>query len=332
MAVSFSYGKILSAFLALALAAVAGALAWPRELQAQPYPSKNLRIVISYPPGGISDLVARTLAQKLQDGMGQSVIVDNRPGGNFVIAAEVVAKSRPDGYTLFMVVDSTFTLNPLTMSNLPYDVERDFTPVSMVALQTLFLVASAKAPVRDFQDLLRYAKANPGKLTFGTSGFINQMVGERIKVATGTNIVHVPFKGSPPMLQSLLIGDIDLSITTFTPYSTYVKEGRLRGMAVTGDERVALVPDTPTLAELGYKDLSYRQWFALYSPAGVPRPVMDRLLKEVARALHDPELRQRFVTAGVDPAPNTPAQMAALVRSEREKWSTVIKAAGIKLQ
>ncbi len=332
MAVSFSYGKILPAFLALALAAVAGALAWPRELQAQPYPSKNLRIVISYPPGGISDLIARTLAQKLQDGMGQSVIVDNRPGGNFVIAAEVVAKSRPDGYTLFMVVDSTFTLNPLTMSNLPYDVERDFTPISMVALQTLFLVASAKAPVRDFQDLLRYAKANPGKLTFGTSGFINQMVGERIKVATGTNIVHVPFKGSPPMLQSLLIGDIDLSITTFTPYSTYVKEGRLRGIAVTGDERVALVPDTPTLAELGYKDLSYRQWFALYSPAGVPKPVMDRLLKEVARALHDPELRQRFVAAGVDPAPNTPAQMAALVRSEREKWSKVITAAGIKLQ
>ena len=296
------------------------------------YPSRNLRIVLAYPPGGVSDLITRQFAQKLSESVGQSVIVDNRPGGNFVIASDVVAKSRPDGYTWYMVVDSTFTLNPLTISKLSYDVERDFSPVSMVALQTLFLVASAKAPVKDFQDLLRYAKANPGKLSFGTSGFVNQMVGERIKVATGTNILHVPFKGSPPMLQALLAGDIDLSITTFTPYSTFVKEGRLRGIAVTGTDRVALVPDVPTLAELGFKDLSYRQWFALYTPAGVPKPVMERILKETAKVLNDPDLKQRFVAAGVDAAPNSPAEMAAVVRNDKERWSKVIKAAGIKLE
>ena len=320
--------SILLAFIVVAMLAFAQGM----RAQAQAYPSKNLRIVISYPPGGVSDLIARQLAQKLQDAMGQSVIVDNRPGGNFLIASELVAKAQPDGYTLYMVVDSAFTLNPLTMSNLPYNVERDFKPISMVALQTLFIVASIKAPGNNFQEMLRYARANPGKITFGTSGFVNQMVGEQIKVATGADLLHVPFKGSPPMLQALLSGDIDLSVTTFTPYATFVREGRLRGLAVTGEERAALSPDTPTLAELGHRDLSYRQWFALYVPAGVPAPVMTRLLKETASALNDPDLRQRFAAAGVEAAPNTPAQMAAIVRRDLEKWRKVITSAGIKLE
>jgi tripartite-type tricarboxylate transporter receptor subunit TctC len=299
---------------------------------AQAYPTKNLRIVISYPPGGVSDLLARILAQKLQANLGQSVIVDNRPGGNFVIASDIVAKAPADGYTLYMVVDSAFTLNPLTIAKLPYNVERDFTPISLVALQTLFMVANPKAPGRDFNDLLQYAKANPGKVTFGTSGFVNQMVGEQLKVATGVNILHVPFKGSPPMLQSLLVGDINFSITTFTPYAALVKEGKLRGLAVTGEERAPLSPDTPTLAELGHKELTYRQWFGLYAPAGVPKAVMERLLKETAKSLNDPDLRQRFTAAGVDAAPTTPAQMAAIVRRDLEKWGKVIKVAGIKLE
>ena len=320
--------SILLAFIVVAMLAFAQGM----RAQAQAYPSKNLRIVISYPPGGVSDLIARQLAQKLQDAMGQSVIVDNRPGGNFLIASELVAKAQPDGYTLYMVVDSAFTLNPLTMSNLPYNVERDFKPISMVALQTLFIVASIKAPGNNFQEMLRYARANPGKITFGTSGFVNQMVGEQIKVATGADLLHVPFKGSPPMLQALLSGDIDLSVTTFTPYATFVREGRLRGLAVTGEERAALSPDTPTLAELGHRDLSYRQWFALYVPAGVPAPVMTRLLKETASALNDPDLRQRFAAAGVEAAPNTPAQMAAIVRRDLEKWRKVITSAGIKFE
>ena len=320
----FSLGVLASGLVAMAICAPLA--------QAQEYPNKNLRIVISYPPGGVSDLLARILSQKLQDGLGKSVIVDNRPGGNFVIASDLVAKSPPDGYTLYMVVDSAFTLNPLTISKLPYNVERDFSPISMVALQTLFMVGSTKAPGRSFDELIRYAKANPGKVTLGTSGFINQMVCEQIKAALGVNILHVPFKGSPPMLQALLGGEIDLSITTFTPYASLVKEGKLRGYVVTGEERAALSPDTPTLAEIGHKDLTYRQWFALYAPAGVPKPVMDRLLKEASRALNDPDLRQRFTAAGVDAAPNTPAQMAAVVKRDQEKWGKVIKIAGIKLE
>ena len=310
----------------------AAAFALPAVAHAQSYPTKNLRLVISYPPGGVSDLLARVLAQKLQMQLGQAVIVDNRPGGNFVIASDLVAKSPPDGYTLYMVVDSAFTLNPLTIAKLSYDVERDFTPISLVALQTLFMVANPKAPGKDFNDLLQYAKANPGKVTFGTSGFVNQMVGEQLKVATGVNILHVPYKGSPPMLQALLAGDIDFSITTFTPYATLVKEGKLRGLAVTADERAPIVPDTPTLAELGHKELTYRQWFGLYAPAGLPKPVLERLLSATAKSLNDPDLRRRFTEGGVDAAPSTPAEMAAIVRRDLQKWAKVIKIAGIKLQ
>jgi tripartite-type tricarboxylate transporter receptor subunit TctC len=311
---------------------LAVSLAISQGLHAQSYPSKALRIVLSYQPGGVTDLVARTLAQRMSDSIGQAVVVDNRPGGNFVIAAEHVARSAPDGYTLFLVADSTFTLNPLTFSRLPYQVERDFTPISMIGLQTLFIVASAKAPGRTFEELLRYAKANPGKVTWGTSGFVNQMVGERIKAGTGVDMLHVPFKGSPPMLQALLNGDIDFSITTFTPYANFVKEGKLRGLAVTGSAREAPVPDTPSLAELGHPDLTYRQWLGLYVPAGVPKAIMERLIAETAKALNDADLRQRFAAAGIEPAPSTPEEMAATVRRDQEKWSKVIKSAGIKLE
>jgi tripartite-type tricarboxylate transporter receptor subunit TctC len=300
--------------------------------QAQSYPSKPLRIVIPYPPGGITDLVARQVAQKLQDSLGQPVIVDNRPGGNFVIAADLVAKSAPDGYTLLLAPDSIFTLNPLTLAKLPYDTARDFAPISMIALQTLFIVANPKAPGKDFADLLRYAKANPGKVTFGTSGLINQMVAEQIKVGTGVDMLHVPFKGSPQMLQALLNGDIDFSVTTFTPYAAFVKDGKLRGIAVTGTNREPPVPDTPSLAELGYPDLAYRQWLALFAPAGLPPPVMERLIRETAKLLADPEIKQRFAAAGIDPAPNTPEQMSAVIRRDQDKWAKVIKAAGIKLE
>src|SRR3954464_2399900 len=299
---------------------------------AQSFPSKPLRMVLPYQPGGITDVVARTLAQKMSENTGQAVVVDNRPGGNFVIAAEFVAKAPADGYTLFLAPDSTFTLNPLTLSKLPYDVERDFAPVSRVGVATLFIVANPKAPGKDFQELLRYAKANPGKVTWGTSGFVNQMIGEQIKVGTGTDMLHVPFKGSPPMLQALLNGDIDFSITTFTPYATFVKEGKLRGLAVTGTNREAIVPDTPSLAELGYPELAYRQWLGLYFAAVVPRRVGQRLVAETHKALNDVEVKSRMATAGMDPAPSSPDEMADTVRRDQAKWAKVIKAANIKLE
>lgn len=298
---------------------------------AQPYPAKPVRIIISFPPGGITDVLARQLAQRMQDNLGQPFIVDNRPGGNFIIAAEAAAKAPPDGHTLFMVVDSTFTLNPLQNTKLPYDPIRDFAPISLVALQSLFMVASAKAPGINFKELIAFAKANPGKVTFGSSALAPQLIGEQIKAKLGIDMVHVPFKGSSPMLQALLSGDIDFAITTFLPYASYTKEGKLRGLAVTGTGREAPSPDSPSLAELGFPEFTYRLWYGLVAPAGTPKPIVDKLHMEVGKALGDPETRQRLVTAGLEPSTSTPAELAAMIKRDLEKWGAVIKSAGIKL-
>lgn len=293
--------------------------------------TKSVRMIISFPPGGVTDAVARILAQKMAENMGQPVTVENRAGGNYVIAAEAAAAAPPDGHTLFMAVDSTFTLNPLQYAKLSYDVDRDFAPVSLVGVQALFIVGSGKAPFKNFPELLAYAKGNPGKATFGTSSLTTQLIGEQIKARAGVDILHVAFKGSPPMLQALLAGDIDFSVTTFTPYASYVKDGRLRGLAVTGTGREPPSPDTPTLAELGYGEFTHQLWFGLFVPAATPKPILDRLHAETVKALADPETRQRFAAAGAEARSSTPAELRARLQTDLDKWTKVIKAAGIKL-
>jgi tripartite-type tricarboxylate transporter receptor subunit TctC len=298
----------------------------------QQYPSKTVRMIISFQPGGITDVVARQLAQKLSENLGQPVIVENRPGGNFIIAADAAAKAEPDGHTLFMAVDSTFTLNPLQSVKLPYDYQKDFAPISLVGLQSLFIVASAKAPGRTLMEVIAAAKANPGKVTFGSSALVAQLIGEQIKQAYGVDMLHVPFKGSPPMLQALLSSDIDFAITTFTPYANYVKEGKLHGLAVTGSARDANAPDSPTLAELGKPELTYRLWFGMFAPAATPKPILQRLNAEFVKVLSDPVIRQRLVSAGVEPMSSSPEEMDGIVKGDLAKWGKLVKAAGIKLQ
>jgi tripartite-type tricarboxylate transporter receptor subunit TctC len=311
-------------------AAIALALALPAWTQQ--FPSKTVRMIISFQPGGITDVVARQLAQKLSENLGQSVIVENRPGGNFIIAADAAAKADPDGHTLFMAVDSTFTLNPLQSIKLPYDYQKDFAPISLVGLQSLFIVASAKAPGRTLMEVINAAKASPGKVTFGSSALVAQLIGEQIKQAYGVDMLHVPFKGSPPMLQALLSSDIDFAITTFTPYANYVKEGKLHGLAVTGSARDANAPESPTLAEIGKPDLTYRLWFGMFAPAATPKPILQRLNGEFVRVLADPVIRQRLVSAGVEPVSSTAEEMDRIVKDDLAKWSKLVKAAGIKLQ
>ena len=325
-------GEFMRNFIRIAVALfVAACVLFGNFAYAQPYPSKPVRIIISFPPGGITDLLARQLAQKLQDGLGQAVVVDNRPGGSFIIAAEAAAKAAPDGHTLFLVVDSTFTLNPLQNAKLPYDPIRDFSPISLIALQSLFVVASTQAPGANFKEILAYAKVNPGKVTFGSSALVAQLIGEQLKASAGLDILHIPFKGSPPMLQALLSGDLDFAITTFLPYANYTKEGKLRGLAVTGPGREAPSPDTPTLRELGFPEMGYQLWFGLVAPAATPKSILDKLQVETNKALKDPDFRQRLVSAGLEPAPSTPEQLGAMIKSDLEKWSKVIKAAGITL-
>lgn len=306
------------------------ALAFPAW--AQQYPTKTVRMIISFQPGGITDVVARQLAQKLSENFGQPVIVDNRPGGNFIIAADAAAKAQPDGHTLFMAVDSTFTLNPLQSVKLPYDYEKDFAPISLVGLQSLFIVASAKAPGKSLMEVINAAKMNPGKVTFGSSALVAQLIGEQIKQAYGVDMLHIPFKGSPPMLQALLSSDIDFAITTFTPYANYVKEGKLHGLAVTGSARDANAPDSPTLAEIGKPELTYRLWFGMFAPAATPKPILQRLHAEFVKVLADPVIRQRLIAAGVEPMSSTPEQMDKIVKDDLAKWSRLVKERGIKLQ
>jgi tripartite-type tricarboxylate transporter receptor subunit TctC len=301
------------------------------EASAQTYPSKELRIVISYPAGGSTDFLARTVAQTLAANTGQTVLIENRPGGNFVIAADAVAKASADGYTVLMASDSTFTLNPLRRTPAPYDADRDFAPVSLVALQPQFVVASGKAPAKTLKDMLAYAKTNPGKLTFASSALVSQLMGEQVKLATKTDIVHVPFKGSPQILQALLSGEVDFAIVGFTPYANYTKDGRLTGLAVTGTRRAMLVPETPTLAELGLGEAGTSIWYGAFVPARTPRAIQERLHREFVKALLDPATRQRLVEADLEPATSTPEELREKVRADRQRWRSVLESARIVL-
>ncbi|MSQ73660.1 MAG: tripartite tricarboxylate transporter substrate binding protein [Betaproteobacteria bacterium] len=298
---------------------------------AQPYPSKTIRIVIPFPAGGSTDFLARQLSDRMQESMAQPVIVDNRPGGNYVIAAEAVAKAPPDGYMLFMAVDAAMSVNQLLYSKLPYSPDKDFAPISQVGGQPLFIVASARAPARNFRELMTYAKANPGKVSFGTSSQLHLLAGEKIKMDLPVDMLNIPFKGSPPMLQALLTSEIDISITAITPYANYVKDGRLFGLAVTSPNRAVLLPDTPTVRELGFPELEFSNWFGLYAPAGTPKAILDRLNAEVRKALADPTARQRLITAGFDPVASTPEHLATLIKADLARFASIIKAAGLKV-
>lgn len=299
--------------------------------QTPAYPARPIRIIISFPPGGSTDFLARILAERLQAGMQQPVIVENRPGGNSVIAAEAVAKAPPDGYTLFMAVDSVMSLNPLLYSKLSYDPERDFAPISHVASQSLFIVAGPRSPVRDLPGLIAYARANPGKLAYGTSAMLQQLAGEKIKLDTKVDMLHVPYKGSPPMLQALLSGEIDFAITATIPYANYVKEGRLFGIATSGSKREVVLPTTPVMSEVGFPDLEFSNWNGLYAPAGTPEAIIEKINSEVRKALSDSAVSARLVSAGIYPSPGTPEQLKALRKADVERWGSVIKAVGIKL-
>ena len=298
---------------------------------AQPYPSKGLRLIVPFPPGGSSDMVGRILAQRMSESMSQAVIVDNRPGAASIIANDALAKAAPDGHTLLLGTDGAFTLNPLLYSKLPYDSDRDFAPISLVASQSLFVVAGTKAPGKNLHELIAYARANPGKLTFGSSALMSQMIGEQIKVITGVDMLHVPFKGAPPMLQALFAGDIDIAIAGVLPYATYTKDGKLRGLATTGSKRELPTRDTPTVAELGFAEMEYRQWFGVFAPAGTPSLILSRIHAEIGKALSDPETRDRLVSSGMEATTSTPEELASKIKVEIAKWRRIIQAAGIKM-
>ncbi len=300
-----------------------------QALFAQGYPARPIRLIISFPPGGGIDVTARSLAQKLSEQMGQPVIVDNRAGGNTVISAELAAHSPPDGYTIFMPLEFTMTQNPALYDKLPYDPVRDFVPVSRVSRTNLLFVTHARTPFHNLKELVASARANPGKLNFAASAVLTRLMGELLKSTAGIDMVFVPYKGTAPMVQALLAGEIDLVVDGTSAYVPHIRSGKLRALA-TGGPRHAQLPDVPTAGEQGYPQVEASGWLAVFAPAGTPAPIVARLNGEVVKALASDDMKAKMDSIGVTLVSSTPAELGALLREDIARWTPIIRAAGIK--
>jgi tripartite-type tricarboxylate transporter receptor subunit TctC len=299
---------------------------------AQPYPSRAVRIVVPFPPGGTSDILARTIGARLSEPLGQPVVVDNRPGAGGNIAAEHVAKSAPDGYTLIMGT-SSLAISQSLYRKLSYDLLRDFAPIIQAVNYANLLVAHPSTGFSSVGDLISAAKAKPGALSYGTAGNGTppHMTGELFKAYTGVDIQHIPYKGGAPAIADLIAGQIPLMFDNVPPLLPHVRSGRIRALAVTSLARNPVLPDVPSLHELGLKDFDAVGWNGLLAPAGTPRAVVDRIHAEVTRILRIPEVRDGLTAQGADVVGNTPEQFAAWIRAEVKRWADVVRVSGAKV-
>lgn len=298
---------------------------------AQAYPHKPIRLVVPYPPGGIGDTLARELGTQLGTRLGQPVIVDNRPGASQMIGAEAVARSAPDGYTLFLGSLSSLVLNSYSHKSITYDGFKDFAPVSMFFNTPLYLVVNPAMPVKNVQEFVAYAKAHPGKISFGSigTGSSLHLAGEMFKTAAGVDMLHVPYKGSVPAVTDLMGGQIQAMFDAGTSSLPQARGGKLRVLGVTSGKRASGTPDIPAIAETvpGY-DASF--WFAIVAPAGTPKPIVDRLSSEINAILKQPALRDRYKGDGVELSGSTPEELAAQMRADLPRWTAIQKHAGVK--
>ena len=314
----------LLAFSALAAAPMAGA---------QAYPAKPIRIVVPFPPGGATDILARAVAQKLTDAWGQAVVVDNRPGAGGNIGSELVAKAAPDGYTLEMGTVGTHAINASLYAKMPYDHVKDFAPVILVAGVPNVLVVNPSLPVSSVQELIAYAKANPGKLNFASSGNGTSihLAGELFKVMAGVQMTHIPYKGSAPALQDLIGGQVQLMFDNLPPSLPHIKAGKLRALAVTSATRSSALPDTPTIAESGLPGFEASSWFGVLAPAGTPPAIIAKLNGEIAAWLASAEAKERMLALGANIGGGSPEDFARHIAAETAKWQKVVKASGAKV-
>lgn len=320
-------GAVLAAVLAVAAPGAIPAAG------AQAFPSKPVKLVVPFPPGGSLDNVGRLLAQKLSEEWGQQVVVENKPGAGGNIGADAVAKSPPDGYTVVMGALSTHAVNPNLYRTMPYDAARDFAPISNVAITPNVLIVSSKSPVHTLADLIAYAKANPGKTNFGSgsNGSAGHLAGELFKLESGTDVMHIPYKGGAPALQALLAGDTQFMFDNLANAMAQVKGGTVRPIAVTTAQRSRLAPDLPTMAEAGMPGFDISTWFGLLAPAGTPPEVIAKWNAAVVKALNSPDVREKMLAQGAEPSPTTPAEFAAFIAKEREKYARIVKASGAKV-
>jgi tripartite-type tricarboxylate transporter receptor subunit TctC len=315
---------------ALSLAALA---TMPAHAQPAAFPSKGLRVVVPFGPGGVGDLTARIVAEKLGSQLGQAVVVENRPGAGGVVAADSVVRSEPDGHTMFLMSNGTAVTAGLFKS-LPFDTVRDFTPVSTLGYFDIAVIVPANSPHKSLQELIAFAKANPGKLNVGSIniGSTQNLAAELFKSTAGIDAQVVPFNGTPALVGAIRGQQVDVAVEILSPMLTHIKAGALRALAVTGEKRSIVLPEVPTAVESGVKEFVASSWNALAVPSKTPRAAVDRLQREIAAALADAGVREKLRNLNIDARSSTPEQTAALLASDIKRWSDVIERAGIPKQ
>ncbi len=319
--------KLIGALFAGALLLAAG------PAGAQAYPSKPIRWVVPFPTSGATDILTRTIAQKLSEALGKPVIVDNKPGAGGALGSDIVAKAAPDGYTLLMATTSTHSIGP-ALQKLPYDAQRDFAAISEVADATNVLIVSPQLGVNSVKELIALAKAKPGQLNFSSSGTgaIPHLSGERFKSMTGTDIQHIPYKGTALAIPDIINGQIAMMFDSIVSVMPHIRSGKVKALAISSQKRSALLPELPTMTEAGVPGYVSDTYFGVFAPAGTPHEIIARLNAELVKIVHAADTKERLLKLGAEPVGSTPEQLAALVKSENAKWAKVIKDAGVKVE
>ena len=301
-------------------------------VSAQDYPSKPIRMLVPFAPGGAVDTTARVLAQAMQQRVNWQFVIENRPGGNGFIATTAVAKSAPDGYTLLMAHTGEFAVNPALFDNVPYELERDFMPITMVSDAPMLYLATAKAPFNTFQELVAQAKAKPGEITFGSAGngSINHLAGEWLAQAAGIQLLHVPYKGGAPAAAAVASGDVHFGVMAAPGALPHIKSGRGKVIGITTAKKSPLDPSWATPRDAGIPDLDASIWVGLFAPKGTPQAVVDKVNQEVRAALSDADVKRRFVDTGTEAVGMTPAEFLARIKADAERYRRVVQKAGVK--
>jgi tripartite-type tricarboxylate transporter receptor subunit TctC len=301
---------------------------------AQNYPTKPIRILIAQAPGSATDVVSRVVGNRLSEGLGQPVVIETRPGAGGMVGTEAAARSTPDGYTLFMANNSTHGSNPAVYPKLPYDAVNDFAPIAFVASVPYVLVVDPSLPVKNVQELIALAKSRSGKLNYASAGngSTHHFCGELLKSMSGIDILHIPYKGSPPAITGLLGGEVSMMFANVADIGSQIKAGKVKPLAVTTAKRAASLPDLPTMSEAGLPGFEIVSWFGLLAPAGTPAPIVARLNAETVKVLERSDVKAALANQGLEVAPGSPEQFAAHIKSEIAKFTKIGKAAGIKAE
>jgi tripartite-type tricarboxylate transporter receptor subunit TctC len=328
-----SSARILVNILLIVRVFLLGLIAFvPFNAFGQSYPNKPIRLIVPYVAGGATDVLAREVALRLQSELGQPVVLENKPGAGGVLGADLVSKSAPDGYTLLLSTQGIHVINPTLFNSLPYDPVKDLAPVSFLGAISSVLVVNSASPIRSMIELISYAKANPGKLNFASSGngLAPHLSGEMFRVMAGIDVVHIPYNGSPPAMLAVLNGDASYMFQILPTALTYIKSGKIRALAITSPKRSILLPDVPTVAESGLPKFEWLAWFGISVPAGTSKEIIAKLNMAIVKALKTPEVEERLLSQGIEPLASSPEQFSEYIKAETLRWNNFVKVSGFK--